>query len=142
MKEYLKAKIDEFETNSKIRTIKGLYWVISDFKKGYQPRTNIVKDGKGDLITDSQSILARWRNHVSQLLNVHGADAVRQRVNTYCKASSAFDVGMAIEKLKSYKSSGIDQISAELIKQGVEQFALRSIKLFILVGLRRNVPEE
>jgi hypothetical protein len=29
-----------------------------------------------------------------------------------------------------------------LIKQCVEQFALRSINLIILFGLRRNVPEE
>jgi len=41
---------------------------ISDFKKGYQPITNIVKDKKGDLVADSHSILARWRNYFSQLL--------------------------------------------------------------------------
>jgi len=41
-------------------------------KKGYQPRTDIVKDEKGDLVADCQSILPRWRNHFSQLLNVHG----------------------------------------------------------------------
>jgi len=51
---------------------------IDDFKKTYQPRTNIVKDEKGDLVGDSHSILANWRNHFSQLLNVHGANDVRQ----------------------------------------------------------------
>ena len=49
-----------------------MYRGISDLKKGYQPRTNIVKDEKGDLVADCHSILARWRNHFSQLLNVHG----------------------------------------------------------------------
>ena len=43
-KEYLKAKIEEPETNNKIRNIRDLYRRIIDFKKGYQPRTNIVKD--------------------------------------------------------------------------------------------------
>ena len=52
---------------SKIRNIKDLYRSISDFKKGYQPRINIVLDEKGDLVTDSQSILARGRNYFSQL---------------------------------------------------------------------------
>jgi len=47
-----------------------LYEGISDFKKGYQLRTNIVRNEKGDLVTDSHSILARWRNHFSQLLIV------------------------------------------------------------------------
>jgi len=40
MKEYLKAKIHELETNGKIRNIRDLYRGISDFKKCYQPRTN------------------------------------------------------------------------------------------------------
>ena len=60
------------------KNIRDLYRGISDFKNGYQPRTNIVKDEKGDLVTDSHSILARWKNHVSQLLNIHGVNDVRQ----------------------------------------------------------------
>jgi len=70
--EYLKAKIDELESNSKIKDNRDLYRGIIDFKKGYQPRTNIVRDEKGDLGTDSRSILARWKDHFSQLFNVHG----------------------------------------------------------------------
>jgi len=77
-KEYLKAKIEEIGTNSKIKNIRDLYRGINDFKKGYQPRTNIVKDEMGDLLTDSNSIFARWRNHFSQLLNIHGVSDVRQ----------------------------------------------------------------
>ena len=49
-KAYLKDKIEDLESNSKIKNIMGLYRGISDFKKGYQPRTNIVKDKKGDLL--------------------------------------------------------------------------------------------
>jgi len=74
----LKAKIEELETNSRIKIIRDLYRGISDFKKSYQPRTNIVKDDKGDLVADSHSILARWRNFFSQLLNVHGVNDIRQ----------------------------------------------------------------
>jgi hypothetical protein len=61
----MKAKIEEFETNIKIKNIRGLYRGISYFKKGYQPRTNIIKNEMGDLVADSHSILARWRNHFS-----------------------------------------------------------------------------
>jgi len=73
---------------------------------------------------------------------VHGADDVKRRVLPTAKPlvpePSAFDVGMAVEELKSYKSSGIDQIPAELIEEGVEQFAQRSINLFILFGVRKE----
>jgi hypothetical protein len=44
-----------------------MYRGISNFKKVYHPRTNIVKDEKGGLVTDWHSILARWRNRFSQL---------------------------------------------------------------------------
>ena len=55
-KDYLKAKIKELETNSKIKNIRDLYRSINDFKKGYRPITNIVKDDKGDLVAESRRI--------------------------------------------------------------------------------------
>ena len=74
-KAYLRAKIEELETNSKIKNIRDLYRGINDFKK---PRCNIVKDEKGDMVADSHSIVARWRNYFSQLFNVHGLKDVGQ----------------------------------------------------------------
>jgi len=49
-KAYAKAKIDKLETNSEMKNTTDLYRGICDFKKGYQPRTNMVKDEKGDLV--------------------------------------------------------------------------------------------
>ena len=77
-KAYLKAKIEELEIKSKIKNIRNLYKGISDFQKGYQPRTNVVKDENGDLVAVSHSILARWSNHFSRLLNIHGVNDGRQ----------------------------------------------------------------
>jgi hypothetical protein len=56
-REYLKTKINECETNSENKNIRDLCRGINDFKKGYQPRTNIIKDKKGDLVADPHSIL-------------------------------------------------------------------------------------
>ena len=77
-KEYLRAKIEEHEANSKINNIRDLYRGINDFKKGYQPRCSIVRDEKGDLVSDSHSIVGRWRNYFSRLFNVHGVKDVGQ----------------------------------------------------------------
>jgi hypothetical protein len=118
-KAYLKPTFKELETNSKIINIRDLYRGISDFKKGYQARTIIAKDEKGDLVADSHSIMARWRNYFSQLLNVHGAKDVRQaEIHTaepLVPEPSDFEFELAIGKLKSHKYPGIDQIPAELI---------------------------
>jgi hypothetical protein len=56
-KAHLKAKIEELQINSKIINTRDLYRGITDFKQGYQPRTNIIKGEKGDLVADSHSIL-------------------------------------------------------------------------------------
>ena len=77
-KEYLKPQIGELETNSNIKSTRDFYRGIHDFKKGCQPRTNTVKDEKGDLVTDSSNILAGWRNHFSHLFSVHGVSDLRQ----------------------------------------------------------------
>ena len=111
-KAYLRAKIEELETNSKINNIRDLYRGINDMRKGYQPRTRIVKDEKGDLVAESHSIMARWRSYFSQILNVHGVSIVRQAeihtTESLVSEPSALEVELAIEKLKSQKSRGID----------------------------------
>jgi hypothetical protein len=57
-KEYVKAKIDLLETKRKIKNVRDWFRGINDFKKGNQPRTNTVNNEKGDMVTDSHSILA------------------------------------------------------------------------------------
>jgi hypothetical protein len=121
-KAYLRAKIKELETNSKIYNIRDLYRGIYKVKKRYQPRTRIIKDEKGDLVADSHSIMARWRNYFFRILNVHGFSDVRQaeihKAELLVPERSALEVELTIEKLKSHKSPGIDQIPEEVIKAG------------------------
>jgi hypothetical protein len=52
----MKAKIEELETNSKIKNMRHLYRGINYFEKGYHPIINIVKGEKGDFATYSHSI--------------------------------------------------------------------------------------
>jgi len=145
-KAYLKAKIEELETNSKIKNIRDLYRGISDFKKGYHPRTIIVKDEKGDLVADSHSIMTRWRNYFSRLLNIHGVDDVRQAemhaAEPLAPEPNAFEVELAIEKLKSHRSPGFDQIPAELIKARGRTIRCAINKHIISIWNKEELPEE
>jgi hypothetical protein len=58
-REYVKDKINETELNSKNKNIRGLYRGITKCKKGYQCKTNLVKDERGNLLVDPQKNLAR-----------------------------------------------------------------------------------
>ena len=144
--EYLKAKIDELETNSKIKNIRDLYRGINDFQKGYHPRTNILKDEKGDTVTDCHNILAKWRYHFSQLFNVHGVNEIRQtEIHTaepLVPEPSAPEFEMAIEKLQRHKSQGNYQIPAELIKARSKIIRSEIHKLINSILDEEDLPEE
>jgi hypothetical protein len=76
-KQNLKSKV----TNLKVRekNIRDWYRGISDFKKRYQPRTNIAQNEKGDLVAVSHSVSAGWRKILSQLFVVRWFSDVRQQ---------------------------------------------------------------
>ena len=118
---------------------------ISAFKKGYQPRTNIVKDEKGDLVTACHSILARWRNRFFQLLNVHGVNDVRQtEIHTaepLVPEPSAFEVEMAVEELIRYKSPGAGQIPVGLIKSESRTIRFEIHKLINPMWNKEELPD-
>jgi hypothetical protein len=96
-----------------------LYGSIIEFKKGYQPRINIIKYENGNLLADPQSVLNRWKNSFNQVLNVYGVHNVRQNdiqtAEPLVSEPSLVEVEIATVKLKSYKSPGTHQIPAELI---------------------------
>ena len=54
---------------------------------------------------------------------------------------SAFEVELAIEKLKSHKSPGIHQIPAELIKAGSRTIHSQFHKLIISIWNKEELPE-
>jgi hypothetical protein len=90
--------------------------------------------------------LTRWRNYFFQLLNVHGDNDVKQTeiytAEPLVPEPSGFEVAMAIEKLKRYKSPGIDQIPAELIKAGGSKISSEIHKLINCIWNKEELPEQ
>jgi len=105
-----------------------------------------VKDEIGDLVAESHSIVVRWRNYFSQLFNVHGVKDVGQaEIHTaepLVHEPSASEVELAIDKLKSHKSPGIDHIPVELIKAGGRTIYLEIRKLITSIWKKEKLPEE
>jgi len=106
----------------------------------------MVKDEKGDLVADSHSIVAWWRNYFSQLFNVHGVKDVGQaEIHTaepLVPERSASEVELAVYKLKSHKLPGFDQIPAELVKAGGRTICLEIRKLITSIWKKEKLPEE
>jgi hypothetical protein len=141
-REYLKDKIKEFGSNNKYKNTGDLYRGISECKKGYQPRTNLLKDERDGLLAETHKISNRWKNYFCQLLNVHRVDGVKQtKMHTTepsVPESSASEVEVAIGKLKRYKSPGVDQIPSEMIQIGGETLPSEIHKLIKLIWKKTN----
>jgi hypothetical protein len=142
----MKGKINELETNNKNKNIKHLYRGINEFKKGYQPRINIIKDENGNLLAYPQSVLSRWKIFFNQVLNVHGVHDVRQvdihMAEPLVPEPSLVEVEIAIGKLKSYKSLGTYQIPAELIKAGGEILHCEIHRLICSIWNKEKLPQQ
>jgi hypothetical protein len=51
---------------------------VNEFKRGYQPTSNLAKGENVKLLADSNNIVNRWKSYFSHLLNVHNVSDVRQ----------------------------------------------------------------
>jgi hypothetical protein len=142
---HVRAKMEELGTNSKIKNIRDLYSGINECKEGYKPRCNIVKVEKGDLVPDSHTIVARWRNYLYQLFNAHWVKDVGladiQTAEPLVPEPSASEFELDIDKLKSHKSPGNDQIPAELIKPGCRTVCLEIHKFITSTWKKEKLPE-
>jgi hypothetical protein len=85
--------------------------------------------------------LNRWKNCFSQLLNEYGVSDIRQ-IETHAAEPlvpdpSAFEVEIAIAKLKRYESPGGDHIPAEMI-QTEDEILCSKIHKVILFEIRKS----
>jgi hypothetical protein len=141
--EYLEDKVNELATHSNNKNIRDIHRGISEFKKGYQPGTNLLKDENGDLFTDSHNSLSERKNCFSQPSDVHRASYKIE----LCTAEpllpdpSLFEVKIVVTNVKIYTSLGIDQILAELIQAGGETVPSRIHKLINSIWNKEELPE-
>jgi hypothetical protein len=147
-REHLKGKINEMETNNKNKkkNIRDLYRGVNEFKKGYQPRINIIKDENGNLLADPQNVLNRWKIFFNQVLNVYDFHDVRQMdiqtAEPLVPEPSLVEAEIAIGKLKSYKSPGTDQIPSEFIKAGGETLCSEIHRLICCIWNKEKLPQQ
>jgi hypothetical protein len=124
----------------------GLQQTVNDFKRDYQPRSNIVKDRNCDLLADSHSILNRWKKYFTQLLKVDMMSDVRQieihTAESLVPDPSPFEVEIALAKLKTYKLPGSGQIPAELIRAGCETLQSEIHKLISSIWNKEELSDQ
>ncbi|XP_018357099.1 PREDICTED: uncharacterized protein LOC108757184 [Trachymyrmex septentrionalis] len=147
-RQYLKRKIEEIDENCKSSNVRGTYMGINNFRKGFQARTEMVKDENDNLVTDTTAVLNTWKNYFDRLLNVESENDREIENFEYHTAEPRIneptisEVESAIKKLKNHKAPGNDLIPAELIKWGGSRLIEEIQKLIILIWNKEALPEQ
>ena len=104
---------------------KQAYSTLKALTKTNQPRTTVIEDQDGKLLTDEEEVLRRWTGYCKDLysyqLNPDTSILEGIQGNLEDEASPPIlkhEVEAAVSSLKAGKSPGIDNIPAELVRAG------------------------
>ena len=102
---------------------KKAYKLVQDLTGTKQERTTTIQDKGGTCLTENEDILKRWTEYCSELYN-YRATGDPEGFNVPTATNNANhpilreEVEAAVKSVKKGKSSGVDNIPAELLQQG------------------------
>ena len=92
-----------------------VFWLTIRRLRGQRSSiTYSIKDSDGNILTDENEILSRWREHFEDLLNP--VKASTRDTSREDEVFTAAEVATAIKGIKSGKAAGEDEIKPEMLK--------------------------
>ena len=106
------------------------------------------KDKSGNIPSEHRHILQRWKQHFCDLqsMNVRPKELVFENIifnnGEEVPPPTYYEVNQVTEKLKTHEAEGLDNIPAELIKQGGIELKRRIHKLITKICEEETLPTE
>lgn len=128
---------------------KSAYKAIKTLTTTRQPKNNAIEDASGNLVVAPEAISQRWTDYCKELYNfpiqpdrtfIEGA-SVPNRESSIDSPFLEAEVVQAIKQLKNGKAPGIDNIPAELIKQGGHRIVDAMHKICNQIWTSKTWPE-
>jgi hypothetical protein len=97
---------------------------LNDVRRPFEPQVAMCRPKNGDLLTNKNQVLARWKEHFEEHLN-EGSES-EQPTRPVDLGDDEVDIDLpsrneierALKYLKNNKIAGADSIAAELLKNG------------------------
>ncbi|CAM4769447.1 unnamed protein product [Rotaria magnacalcarata] len=131
--EYWDETCEDIEKFIKINDPANAFSIIRRLKGGNKRVENMpIQDKNGKLLVNSTDQLERWREYFCELFNIHstvGSDVINEiQITTPSRPGlerqnaqpSIEEVERALNQMKSRKSPGSDEVTADIIKAGSE----------------------
>ena len=148
---WLSRKADEIQSAADRNDMKSFYSGIKEVYGPTRSGTSPLLSADGNtLLTDKESILARWAEHFAGVLNRPSSinDEAIQRLpqvptdTTMDEIPSQEEIKKAINLLSSGKAPGADAIPAEIYKEGGDTLVGKLQDLFKLIWQEEKVPQD
>jgi hypothetical protein len=124
-----KAQLDdqaliEFERHLSVHDSRMFYKCLNDIRKPFKPAVAMCRAMNGQLLTNKDRVLSKWKKYFEQLLNEcsveepHPNQEPPRQNDVLIDFPSRDEIADAIKYLKDNKSAGSDSIASELLKSG------------------------
>lgn len=144
-RDHLNREIENLESLNRNGNVRDFYKIVKKQRIGFQPQSIKIKDTNGQLLSDAEGITQRWREYFHNLLNKppiqRTGQSSYQTVEPEVKEPTYEEVVEAINKLKSRKSPGDDNIPAELIKAAGTGLWNRLHQIIVKVWTEEKLPD-
>ena len=115
-----------------------MYRITKELTSGVNNSGVPIKSKEGRRLTTEREQLDRWKEHFNEVLNQQEPDFlldlsnedIRAVLNVNMGEISVEEVQKALKNLKNNKAAGIDELQAELLKNGGEILESELVKLF------------
>ena len=120
--DWISAQCEEIETCLNKNNSKRAYQLVKDLTSEKQGRSSTIQDKSGNCLTEENEILSRWTEYCSELCNYASCgdnaalDCIQPQEDLQPNLHE--EVEIAVASQKKGKSSGVDNISAELVQAG------------------------
>ena len=130
------------EDNSITNSIKDLYQGGKNLTNKFKPTIDTIKDENGKILGEAEEVKERWAHYSTDLYKKNPNIVVPQHtflVNDKEELPPLYsEVAKAINELKANKSTGLDDITAELVKCGNKNVVNYFLKLCTLIWVKKK----
>ena len=135
----------KIEENSVKNYTKELYRRIRNLTKRFRPTSETIKDKNGNTLCNGENIKERWKQYCEDLYKTN--DNITQNNITLTRDDEEppplwSEINKTIKDLKNNKSIGIDEVAAELVRNGGENVTEFFYLLCNKISKERKWPED
>jgi endonuclease/exonuclease/phosphatase family metal-dependent hydrolase len=143
----------EIERHRSIQDTRKFYKRLNDVRRPFEAQVAMCRAKNGDLLTNKDQVLSRWKEHFEQHLNegaVAGEGAEQDQPpdlvdlrddGVEIDLPSREEIEGALKYLKNNKAAGADSIAAELLKSGGPNLVDALHEVIQLAWIGETIPE-